>query len=122
MEFTLIFLELFFSAMGLGYPLLLSFFLIITLLGQWVGRMEGWSRFDAFYWSFITALTVGYGDLRPSCRKSKLLALLVAPIVVLQLRLRCPACGEKIGWQAKLMAPDQCKSCGVFLRSKNSSS
>jgi len=48
--------------------------------------------------------------------------LLVAPIVVLQLRLRCPACGVKIGWQAKLMAPDQCKSCGVFLRSKSSSS
>ena len=52
----------------------------------------------------------------------KMLALLVAPIVVLQLRLRCPACGVKIGWQAKLMAPDQCKSCGVFLRSKNASS
>ena len=83
MEFTLIFLELFFSAMGLGYPLVLSFFLIITLLGQWVGRMEGWSRFDAFYWSFITALTVGYGDLRPSCRKSKLLALLVATLGIM---------------------------------------
>jgi len=51
-----------------------------------------------------------------------LLALLVVPIIVLQLRLQCPACGVKIGWQAKLMAPDQCKSCGVFLRSKNSSS
>ncbi|RMJ02992.1 hypothetical protein DOQ08_02457 [Marinobacter litoralis] len=51
-----------------------------------------------------------------------LLVLLVIPIIVLQLRLACPACGTKIGWQAKLMAPDQCKSCGVFLRSKNSSS
>ncbi|WP_323750473.1 hypothetical protein [Marinobacter sp.] len=45
-----------------------------------------------------------------------LLVLLVIPIIVLQLRLSCPACDTKIGWQAKLMAPDQCKSCGVFLR------
>ena len=44
------------------------------------------------------------------------------PIIVLQLKLACPSCGHKIGWQAKLMAPDQCKSCGVFLRSKNASS
>ena len=47
-----------------------------------------------------------------------LLALLVAPIVVLQMKLACPACGQKLGWQAKLMAPDQCKHCGCFLRSK----
>ena len=51
-----------------------------------------------------------------------LIALLVTPIVVLQLRLRCPSCGHRIGWQAKLMVPDQCKACGTFLRSRNSSS
>lgn len=46
------------------------------------------------------------------------LVLLVAPIVVLQLRLKCPACEHPIGWQAKLMAPDHCRNCGVFLRAK----
>lgn len=51
-----------------------------------------------------------------------LIALLVAPIIILQLRLACPACGQKIGWQAKLMAPDQCRACGTFLRSKKTSS
>lgn len=51
-----------------------------------------------------------------------LIALLIAPIIILQLRLACPACGQKIGWQAKLMAPDQCRACGTFLRSKQSSS
>ena len=51
-----------------------------------------------------------------------LIAALVAPIIALQMRLACPACGQKIGWQAKLMAPDQCKVCGTFLRSKDSSS
>lgn len=48
-----------------------------------------------------------------------LLALLVVPIILLQLRLKCPACGHSIGWQAKLMAPDQCRNCGVFLRSRS---
>ena len=48
-----------------------------------------------------------------------LIALLVIPIIVLQLRLKCPACGHPIGWQAKLMAPDQCRHCGVFLRSRS---
>ncbi len=83
MEFTLLFLALFVKALKLGFPLLLFFFLLITLLGQWVGRLEGWSRFDAFYWSFITALTVGYGDFRPSSRKSKVLALATATVGIM---------------------------------------
>ncbi|MEE3320276.1 MAG: potassium channel family protein [Pseudomonadota bacterium] len=83
MEFTLLFLELFLKAMRLGFPLLAFFFLLITLLGQRVGRIEGWSRFDAFYWAFITALTVGYGDFRPSSRKSKLLALATATVGIM---------------------------------------
>lgn len=48
-----------------------------------------------------------------------LLTLLVVPIIVLQLRLKCPDCGKALGWQAKLMAPDQCRHCGVFLRARS---
>jgi voltage-gated potassium channel len=59
-------------------PLLLSLGLGIGLLGYVVGRNEGWSGFESLYWSFITATTVGYGDLRPLKRASRVLAILIA--------------------------------------------
>jgi voltage-gated potassium channel len=75
---TITFLKQFCIGLWLTLPLLLSLALAITLLGQAVGRQEGWSRFDSFYWSFITATTVGYGDVRPVKRKSKVVAIIIA--------------------------------------------
>jgi len=59
-------------------PLLLSFATAVTILGQVVGKKEGWLPFDTFYWSFITATTVGYGDIRPTKRMSRILAIVIA--------------------------------------------
>ena len=75
---TVTFLKQFCIGLWLTFPLLLSLALAVTLLGQAVGRQEGWSRFDSFYWSFITATTVGYGDVRPVKRKSKVVAIIIA--------------------------------------------
>jgi voltage-gated potassium channel len=50
----------------------------VALLGLVVGKKEGWSRFDSVYWSFITATTVGYGDIRPVKRASRIIAIVVA--------------------------------------------
>ena len=51
---------------------------MIIGLGQLVGRFQQWSRSDALYYAFITATTVGYGDFRPSRRRSKLTAIAIA--------------------------------------------
>src|ERR1700757_1507978 len=56
----------------------LSLALGITVLGQIAGKKERWTVFDSFYWSFVTATTVGYGDLRPVNGTSRILAILIA--------------------------------------------
>ena len=71
----------FLKELGVGVwvtlPLLLTLALAITILGQIAGWAEGWRPFDSFYWSFITATTVGYGDIRPTKVSSRLLAILI---------------------------------------------
>ncbi len=78
MAFALTFIELFAWAVYLIAPLLMVFLVIVVLLGLVVGRLEAWNRFDALYWAFITALTVGYGDIRPLKRSSRILSIVIA--------------------------------------------
>ena len=80
MEFTLTFIQLFFRALNLSSPLLLFLCFIVISIGLTVGTIEKWSKFDALYWTFITATTVGYGDFRPLKKRSKILAILLALI------------------------------------------
>ena len=77
---TITFLKEFGVGLWLSLPLLLSLGAAIALLGQVAGKTEGWSRFDSLYWSFVTATTVGYGDIRPVNRASKVIAVIIALI------------------------------------------
>jgi voltage-gated potassium channel len=75
---TIIFLRDFALGLWVMIPIIFSLMAAISLLGYLVGRREGWSRLDSFYWAFVTATTLGYGDLRPSEPRSKIFALLIA--------------------------------------------
>ncbi|QSP93309.1 two pore domain potassium channel family protein [Marinobacter salinisoli] len=78
MKFTLDFLDAFLTIAWLTLPLLGSFTCVVAGLGLVVGRIENWTPFNALYWSFITASTVGFGDIRPSQKPSKILAVVIA--------------------------------------------
>jgi len=75
---TTTFLKDFLFGLWLTAPLLLTLAVAVTVLGQIVGKTEGWSPFDSFYWSFITATTVGYGDVRPTKKWARILAIVIA--------------------------------------------
>jgi len=83
MEFTFLYLQYFVERLVLAGPILGMQTLLIGFLGLVVGRLESWSRFDAVYWAFVTASTVGYGDFRPLRRFSKILSILIALVGVI---------------------------------------
>jgi len=82
MEFTFSYFQHFFSHLAMAWPLLATIALLISVLGVSVGLLESWSRFDSIYWAFITATTVGYGDIRPLKPVSRMLSVLIALIGV----------------------------------------
>ena len=82
MDFTLSYLSHFVDHLGFSWPLLGMLALVISVLGLMVGLLESWSRFDSIYWAFITATTVGYGDIRPKRPFSRVISIVIALIGV----------------------------------------
>ena len=83
MEFSLKYFGYFFDYLALAWPLLCFLALIIIVLGLVVGAIESWPSFDSIYWAFITATTVGYGDICPKLRVSRMLSILIALVGVI---------------------------------------
>lgn len=61
-------------------PLIITLITLISVLVITIGRQEKWSLTDSLYYGFITGTTVGYGDFRPTTKKGKLLAVLIASL------------------------------------------
>ncbi len=52
--------------------------ILIAALAVFTGRIEGWGLIDSLYYGFVTATTVGFGDIRPTQERTKLVAIVIA--------------------------------------------
>lgn len=71
------FLAAFCKELRVIWPIVSVLVSIQFLLGMFVGYLEGWSMGDAAYFTFVTGLTIGYGDLVPVRLGTRLIALLI---------------------------------------------
>ena len=59
------------------WPILSGLIVTQLVLGLLVGRLEGWPISDATYFTFVTGLTIGYGDLVPARLGARLIAIVI---------------------------------------------
>src|SRR5690349_21349776 len=59
------------------WPILSGVLFAMVGPGLLIGRIEGWRVDDALYFTFVTGLTIGYGDLTPRHVASRLLAVVI---------------------------------------------
>jgi hypothetical protein len=66
------------------WPIFSGIFLAMIASGVIIGRIENWRLDEALYFTFVTGLTIGYGDYAPQHFFSRLLAVAIgfAGIVV----------------------------------------
>ena len=71
----------FFVALGhaihVTWPVLSAIIAFQLALGLLTGFVEGWFVGDAVYFTFITGLTIGYGDLVPRQTLTRALAIVI---------------------------------------------
>jgi len=66
-----------FRQVAVVWPILSGVLLAMAGLGLLIGYVEGWRIDDALYFTFVTGLTIGYGDLTPHHAVSRLLAIAI---------------------------------------------
>lgn len=76
LKFFKIYLSLLISAI----QVLIALFVTIILLGTFMSIVEKIDFWNAQYLSFVTALTIGYGDLTPHTPFGKVISIMLAII------------------------------------------
>jgi hypothetical protein len=71
------FLAALWSELRVVWPILSGLVGAQLVLGMLVGYFEGWRMSDATYFTFITGLTIGYGDLVPMRFATRLIAVVI---------------------------------------------
>jgi amino acid transporter len=77
------FLLAFWWELKIVWPILSALVAIQLALGLLVGYREGWTINDATYFTFVTGLTIGYGDLVPAHFGTRLISIMIGLIGIL---------------------------------------
>ena len=59
------------------WPILSGILLAMVGSGLLIGRIESWRLDEALYFTFVTGLTIGYGDFTPQHLTGRLLAVAI---------------------------------------------
>lgn len=59
------------------WPIFSGIFLAMAGCGLIIGRIENWRVDEALYFTFVTGLTIGYGDFSPQHLLTRLLAIAI---------------------------------------------
>jgi hypothetical protein len=59
------------------WPIVSGLVALQLVLGASVSLLQGWPLGDAFYFTFVTALSIGYGDLVPKGFFARLIAIVI---------------------------------------------
>ncbi|MFO1363112.1 MAG: potassium channel family protein [Burkholderiales bacterium] len=71
------FLAHFWAALRVVWPILSALLVVMVGLGVVVGRIEHWPLRDSLYFTFVSGLTIGYGDLVPKTLLARALAVAI---------------------------------------------
>ncbi len=63
------------SGLRVVWPILSALLVVMLALGVVVGVIEDWPLRDALYFTFVSGLTIGYGDLVPKSLLARALAI-----------------------------------------------
>jgi len=64
-----------FKGLRVVWPMLSGLLGMIVALGGVAGWVEGWSVQESVYFSFVSGLTIGYGDFAPKTLLGRALAI-----------------------------------------------
>lgn len=66
-----------YQQLQLLWPIFSAILIVMAGTGVVIGRIEDWRLDEAFYFTFVTGLTIGYGDLTPKHLSARVLALVI---------------------------------------------
>ena len=78
MHFFFDFVKIYAQGIVYLWPIIIVLLGVIVALGLRIGNLEGWNTVDALYFAFVTATSVGYGDLCPTKSRTKLISIVIA--------------------------------------------